>query len=505
MINIGSRREVFFDDYLIDTENTTVETRLCKPAEKEVVLKLDKPWEIGCSYVHFFYDDGKYRMYYVAHNYQKMVKAKEGDEEKNYRVCYAESIDGINWVKPDLGICPWNDDTHTNIIFKAIWLDNFYVFKDTNPNCPADEKYKAIVKDNYFERHGLTSYFSADGVNFRPGRFITDQGAFDTMNVVFWDESINKYRGYIRSFHDIPVKRGTGDYLDYRSYFVNGENLEFAPGWDTDDIKKIGAGVLNLGKRDIRYIESEDFVNWTKPERINFGESEDIPLYTNCVSKYERAPHMYIGFPTRYMERKEWTKSFDVLSGREERIKRMKTLSKREGLAITDCAFMCSRDGFNFKRYDEAFLKSGIENDHNWFYGDCYIVKGFVQKDSVLWMYCPESTGEYSVIRRYELRTDGFVSLRAGGTEKVLKTKPFIFEGDTLLANISTSARGYAYFTIEDMDGNRIESCEMFGDSIEKPIGFEEDLSTFSGKEVTMTVRMYDADLYSVQFSKERG
>ena len=40
---------------------------------------------------------------------------------------------------------------------------------------------------------------------------------------------------------------------------------------------------------------------------------------------------------------------------------------------------------------------------------------------------------------------------------------------------------------------------------LDKPIGFEEDLSTFSGKEVTMTVRMRDADLYSVQFSKERG
>mgnify|MGYP006945395787 CR=1 FL=1 len=43
------------------------------------------------------------------------------------------------------------------------------------------------------------------------------------------------------------------------------------------------------------------------------------------------------------------------------------------------------------------------------------------------------------------------------------------------------------------------------GDSIEKPIEFEEDMSTFSGKEVTMKVRMRDADLYSVQFSKERG
>ncbi len=510
MINLGTRREVFFDDYLINEDKSTADILLHKPVPEDIVMLFDKEWEVNSSYVHFFEDDGIYRMYYIAWDKEKFISQTSDADDKKLRCCYAESKDGLNWTKPDLGIYEFHGNKKNNIIFMADWLDNFYVFKDTNPACPSEEKYKAIVKDNYFERHGLTSYFSADGVNFRPGRFITDQGAFDTMNVVFWDESINKYRGYIRSFHDIPVKRGDGDYLDYRSYFVNGEKLEFAPGFDTDDIKKIGAGVLNLGKRDIRYIESEDFVNWTKPERINFGESEDIPLYTNCVSKYERAPHMYIGFPTRYMERKEWTKSFDVLSGREERIKRMKTLSKREGLAITDCAFMCSRDGRNFKRYDEAFFKAGPEYGYNWVYGDCYPAKGFLTTkskfdgaDDELSMLNREYTSTCEVLRRYTLRMDGFTSVHAGATEKVLVTKAFIFEGNRLFANMATSACGYMHFEIADKEGNLASSCEMFGNSTDKLIGFEKDLSAFAGKEVVMTVRMCDADLYAIRFLKE--
>lgn len=43
----------------------------------------------------------------------------------------------------------------------------------------------------------------------------------------------------------------------------------------------------------------------------------------------------------------------------------------------------------------------------------------------------------------------------------------------------------------------------MFGNSIEKMIGFEKELSEFSGKEVVMTVRMRDADFYSIRFWEE--
>lgn len=285
----------------------------------------------------------------------------------------------------------------------------------------------------------------------------------------------------------------------YRMYYIAWDKEKFVSQTSDADDKKLRCC----------YAESKDGLNWTKPERINFGESEDIPLYTNCVSKYERAPHMYIGFPTRYMERKEWTKSFDVLSGREERIKRMKTLSKREGLAITDCAFMCSRDGRNFKRYDEAFFKAGPEYGYNWVYGDCYPAKGLTTKskfdgaDDELSMLNCEYTSTCEVLRRYTLRMDSFTSVHAGATEKVLVTKAFIFEGNRLFANMATSACGYMHFEIADKEGNLASSCEMFGNSTDKLIGFEKDLSAFAGKEVVMTVRMCDADLYAIRFLKE--
>ena len=66
MINIGSRRECFFDDYLIDLDKTTAERRLHQPIIRDIVLKHDAPWEgDGCDFHNFFYDEeyGKYRLY----------------------------------------------------------------------------------------------------------------------------------------------------------------------------------------------------------------------------------------------------------------------------------------------------------------------------------------------------------------------------------------------------------------------------------------------------------
>ena len=79
-------------------------------------------------------------------------------------------------------------------------------------------------------------------------------------------------------------------------------------------------------------------------------------------------------------------------------------------------------------------------------------------------------------------------------------TKPFVFEGNELRINFATSARGYAYVTLEAEDGTRLESCETFGNSIDRLIHFNGDLSSLSGKTVTMTVRLLDADLYSFRF-----
>ena len=63
MLNIGNRRECFFDSYLIDEEKTTAERRIHAPQRRETVLVHDAPWEgNGCNYYNMFYDNGIWRM-----------------------------------------------------------------------------------------------------------------------------------------------------------------------------------------------------------------------------------------------------------------------------------------------------------------------------------------------------------------------------------------------------------------------------------------------------------
>jgi len=559
MINIGSRRECFWDTYLIDTEKSTAEIRLNKPVSREIVMEYPEDWGCNVSYINLFHDNGIYRMYYMGWNKDRYLQAEPGSPDKSMRVCYAESKDGLRWIKPELGIVEWAGSKKNNILFSADWLDNFYVFRDDNPYADPKERYKAVVQ----RRRELIAFVSPDGIHFTESHVITNKGSFDSLNTVLWDAKAQKYRGYFRSFHNIPVEGG--DFLDlirnemceapFREKVkehgledlyaavrrgeplpemitrmeavekINEALRELVPEVDIENwYVKVLPGIeaekvytpegylrrgplVNMGIRDIRYIESEDFRHWSEPIRLDYGDKADFPMYTNNVSIYERAPHMFIGFPTRYTERQEWTKAYDVLCGQQARKYRMEKWEKREGLAITDCLFMCSRDGVHFTRYDEAFLKNGPENGYNWVYGDCYPAHGLVVTDSDMEgadreinLFCKENFGNRDRMRRYVLRQDGFCSLHAGEKEKVLVTKPFVFEGSNLIANMATSAYGYMYFSLEDTQGNRIQSCEMFGDSIDKTVGFEGDLSAFSGKEVVMTVRMRDADLYAMKF-----
>ena len=493
MMNIGNNRECFFDDHLLDTAKTTAAFRLHEPVRREVVLTHGEAWEgDGSDYHNFFFDDafpgvdgrypaGVYRMYYLGWNTPN--GAEDCKPWHDIVVCYAESPDGIHWEKPILGLSEFDGSKENNIILGAEFecnFDNFMVFRDDNPACPPEERYKGIASYQDKKNPGpnvLYSYFSTDGIHFRRGRMVTDKGMFDSLNVIFWDEGAKVYRGYIRGFHNIPE-----------------------------------SGDLNAGIRDIRYIESPDFTHWTEPEMLDFGEGEDYPLYTNVVSPYCRAPQMLLGFPSRYMERKAWTETFDELCGAEKRKERMK-VHPRFGLTVTDCVFMCSRDGKTFFRHEDAFLRPGPENGNNWLYGDCYPARGFAEtpadtegEPNELSMYVPRYhwMNRPKEVVRYTLRLDGFASLHAGyKKEETVTTKPFVYDGSELYINFATSARGYLYVTLR-CGNETVESLETFGDSVDRRVVFPAGaISAFSGKEVTMEIRMRDAELYAFRFAKE--
>lgn len=105
-IDIGSRLELFVDDYLIDSLQG-VTRELHAPARKGAVFTFDRPWEGGATGCVTLFDDGipgglpHFRMYYVC----VPMRGEYSDFPNIYGpavVCTAESRDGIRWTRPKL-------------------------------------------------------------------------------------------------------------------------------------------------------------------------------------------------------------------------------------------------------------------------------------------------------------------------------------------------------------------------------------------------------------------
>jgi hypothetical protein len=193
--------------------------------------------------------------------------------------------------------------------------------------------------------------------------------------------------------------------------------------------------------------------------------------------------------------------------------------SERYGTAITDALFMSSRDGTEFHRWNEAFLRPGPERPETWHYGHQYVAWHLVETKSAmtgaadeLSLYATESYwhGKGSEVRRYTLRLDGFVSVNGSANEgNELLTKPMTFEGAKLSFNFATSAAGSLKVELQKPDGSPYdgfalsESDLMFGDTVDRTItwGGQSDVSRLQGKPIRLRVVLNDADLYSFQFT----
>jgi hypothetical protein len=483
---IGSRLELFADNYLIDKLEGNAELSLHHPEPREIVIVHDKPWEgSGSGYHSIFRDGDKYRMYYKSWQLSVTPENVKTDDHPLF-CCYAESSDGIHWTRPNLGLYEFRGSKDNNIVFISGLMDGVNadgghpaVFKDENPDVSPDGLYKAILAGN--EPRGLFAFKSPDGLHWTPvskAPVITD-GAFDSQNLAFWDSLNGEYRAYWRYF-----TKGT-DSLPYQ------------------------------GIRAIRTARSKDFVKWTDQADLQYTDSPEEQLYTNQIKPYYRAPHILIGFPTRYIDR-GWSESMKELPEPLHREWRART-SQRYGTALTEALFMVSRDGIIFKRWNEAFLRPGIEREGTWNYGQQYIAWSVVETKSALEgapnelsLYATESywTNTSSALRRYTIRMDGFVSVSAPMSGGELITKLLTFKGKNLILNFSSSAAGSIQVEIQDENGNPVpgfslENCiPLFGDTIERSVKWENgnDLSSLEGKAVRLRFSMKDADLYSLRF-----
>ncbi len=436
--NIGSRRELFVDRALIESLKGDADLHVHQPKPEDVVLVTDKPWEGNtCAYYSIFQDGDIYRMYYRGSHFDEKTK-KAGHPEVT---CYAESKDGVHWTKPNLGIVEWNGSKENNIILKGIGVHCFVAFRDDNPNCSPDAKYKGISRGRPEGKRGLYVFQSPDGIHWSliKDQPVITEGAFDSQNLAFWD----------------PV---SGLYVDYHRIFVN----------------KV---------RTIMTCTSQDFVTWTKPVLLKFPNAPNQHLYTNAVRPYPRAPHIRIGFPTRYLP---------------------------EGSRV-EPVFMASRDGVTFTRYPEPVIPRTAPKDRDGNRSN-YMANGLLslpgnEKEYAVYGTEAYYTGPDSRLRRFTYRVDGFVSFQAKPQGGELITKPVIFEGDQLFVNFKTQGQGRLRVELLDETGSPLKGfsladCQpLQGDEIEQAIPWKSaNLKQHAGQPVRLRFVLEDGELYAYQF-----
>ena len=476
-INMGSRLELFVDSHLIDRLSGGARRQLHHPVPREVAIVMDQPWEGNAvNYVTVFQDGPRYRMYYRGAD---VHYDKNGYRESHPDLyCYAESSDGIHWQKPTLGLFAFRGSKENNIVWdgKGIGNHNFTPFKDTNPKASAAARYKALGVGGAGPERGLYAFQSADAIHWSllTDKPVITKGAFDSQNLAFWDS----------------VRR---EYCEYHRDFRQG--------------------------RDIRTCTSQDFVHWSEPLFLEYMPNRVSELYTNQILPYYRNPRLFLGFPTRYVDR-GWTKAVESLPRPAYRRLRG-AKSPREGTAITDTMFITSRDGHHFEVWPESFIRPGLRTTDSWFYGDTYQNWGLVETNSALpdgppelSVYVTESTMQDrpAYLRRYTLRVDGFVSVTAPFSGGELVTRPFRFQGGRLLLNYSTSAAGSLRIEIQDAAGTPIPGFELanapqiYGDALAQEAPWKDgaSLTALAGQTIRLRLVLRDADLYSLRFTDER-
>jgi hypothetical protein len=308
---------------------------------------------------------------------------------------------------------------------------NFTAFRDDNPATPAESRYKAFGS----VRGGLLPFQSPDCKHWKliQDKPVITHGAFDSQNLAFWDTDRNEYRAYWRYFGD--------------------------------------------GVRSIRTATSRDFITWENEADLSYTQGTPREhLYTNAIQKYFRAPHLFIGFPTRFE-----TKSQQV-----------------EPIVMT------SRDGKTFHRYAEAVIprtapKGRNHNRSNYMAWGLFQLPGMPNEISV---YATENYYEPTPgrVRRFVYRVDGFVALRGGMSGGRVMTKPLRYKGQRLLLNYVVRTGGTLTVEVLNESGRVVgKSKPLTGDTVDAPVDWEQD-PDFSQGVVQLHFTLKNADVFSLRF-----
>jgi len=403
---IGGNKQLLIDEDIVQSMEEV--QFVLNPAQRAgPVLFADAPWEpTGLGYVTVLLDGDKFRMYYGSWEWREDIKGHWMD-----RVAYAESDDGVNWVKPLLGQMEYEGSTANNLLMVGHcggYVHGGSVFIDPHATSP-DERYKMIFGDFYriYPYEGcpqhttISGATSADGIHWKgldtPHGLLFPSGGTDTQNVCFWDSYRQAYAAYTR----VNIYR------------------------EDEQGKAYGQASRRIGRSESpvwrEFPLSEEIA---APDASDPGGEWGCGLYNSAATLYDWAPGVYLFFPSVH--------HYDN--------------------GLCEVTFASSRDGIHLDRrfrepyvpIDPAAVRVGDQIGYS-----AYMGPGMIRVGDELWMYGVEHRTPHigrwygrriqGAIHRYVQRLDGFVSLDAAGTPGTITTKPFVLRGGRLEVNANAA------------------------------------------------------------------
>lgn len=322
---IDEKNEMWVQDMPVGVRLAVQEAR-----SSEIFIKAERPWEERTvSPFTVVHEDGKLKLWYYSCG---------GDKEDRTFVAYAESEDGFQWQRPELGLQEYRGSKANNLLLGIDDFEMQAVFVD--PSSPPDERYKALGRDALcfhkgvavpkmtherkwelrremeeagytldqmnaeLQFHGLLlGAVSPDGWQWtvlEEPLLNVGQTQLDSQNIAAYDPDTRQYLGYLRGHQDRrrTVRRTEGkEFRDWNpTHDVFGMDPQDPQG---DDVYTSGyCRCPGSGRHlmfpaiyhrltsavDVQLASSRDGVLWSRPERkpiisCEAGDDRYLTLY----------------------------------------------------------------------------------------------------------------------------------------------------------------------------------------------------------------------------------
>ncbi len=464
VINITVGRQLFVDDFLIESTDLERKWYSATYYSGNPVLSPQTEWELGSSGGGWAapFSDGVW--YDESDQLFKMWYMGSGGSIGDSVTCYAESTDGINWTRPSLNVV-----SGTNIVNVPTSRDSYSVWIDKTAE-DSSERYKMFGVSDGAGAWKYHYYTSSDGKAWRERSSSSQAGVLADRSTVFYNPFRDVWVYSMR--HNVRIDENTliraRDYFEYQD-----------------------------PSRGTELAEADLDLFW-------FGPWPDEPRHTNSKYAYEQ-PAIYNLDAIAYESLLIGT--FSVWTGPENDVCAADGVIKENQLMLG-----YSRNGWHWSRDYFTPFCAVSDSEDDWNYGNIQSACGSpIIVGDKLYFYMSgrrfeKSSGKEIVSTGLAtLRRDGFASISGTGT---LTTETLKFTGEYLYINadINGSIQVEIYDTNGDViDGYSKDECQSIttdGTKLRVTWNENKTLSDLSGENIKLKFYLTDSDLYAFWISQ---